>query len=148
MSTLVRAVCLLSTASILSLGSFVAPLCSVDAQTKAVPKDKQGVQSSTKLSGGNAQLGMKLFRQNNCSMCHPGGENSLNPLKPIKGAGFLKKYPNDKQLADHIRCGSPGTGMPAFPKSQISDAEMRDIIAYIRSLTPAASPTPAKKTSK
>jgi mono/diheme cytochrome c family protein len=101
-----------------------------------------------KAASGNVAAGMKLFRQNNCSMCHPAGENNLNPLKPLKGSGFSKKYTSDKLLSDHIRCGSPGTGMPAFPKSQISDAELRDIIAYIRSLTPAGSLTPVKKTSK
>lgn len=101
-------------------------------------------------AGGNAATGMKLFRQNNCSMCHPGGENNLNPLKPLKGPGFLKKYPTDELVCRQVRKGSVGTGMPAFPKSQITDQEMRDIIAYIRSLTPS-NPAPSaqiKKASK
>lgn len=101
------------------------------------------------VAGGNAVNGQKLFRQNNCSMCHPGGENNLNPLKPLRGPGFLKKYPNDDLICQQVRKGSVGLGMPAFPKSQITDGELRDIIAYIRSLTPpTAVPYPTKKAQK
>jgi mono/diheme cytochrome c family protein len=69
-------------------------------------------------------------------MCHDAGGNMMDPAKPIKGIGFLSRYPSDELIAKRIREGSPNGVMPAFHKDQISDKELVDVIAYIRSLTP------------
>ncbi len=140
------------TVAALAVGAVMShvALLAVDAANPAA-KPAKAAPTQSKLpalgSGGNVANGLKLFRQNNCSMCHPGGENNLNPLKPLKGPGFLKKYPTDALVCQQVRKGSVGTGMPPFPKSQITDGELRDIIAYIRSLTPST-PAPAAATKK
>ena len=84
----------------------------------------------------NAVRGKVIFKRMNCAVCHPGGENSVNPKAPIKGAGFKREFAADKSIEKVIRSGIAGTPMPAFNKTQIKDSEMQDLLAYIRSLTP------------
>lgn len=85
---------------------------------------------------GNPARGAEIFKRANCVMCHPGGDNALEPRKPIRGAAFLQKYPTDESVAKRIREGSPNGTMPAFYRDQINDKELVDLIAYVRSLTP------------
>jgi len=71
-----------------------------------------------------------------CMGCHVGGGNIINANKPIKGSAFLKKYPDDAQIASIIRHGLSGTAMPAYSIDRLSDEQLEKLIAYIRSLTP------------
>jgi mono/diheme cytochrome c family protein len=71
--------------------------------------------------------------------CHRGGGNSVHPSRPLKGESFAKRYPNDEKIEKLIRKGVPGASMPAFGKDVISEEQMKDLIAYLRSLTPTAS---------
>ena len=85
---------------------------------------------------GSAKKGKEIFESLTCVDCHQGGENSIKPGKPIKGEKFAKKYKKDSQIEQLIRKGVYGSSMPGFGKDIISDAQMIDLIAYIRSLTP------------
>ncbi|MBY0546351.1 MAG: cytochrome c [Candidatus Obscuribacterales bacterium] len=89
--------------------------------------------------------GAELFDKNTCSQCHLHGSNMIEPTKPLKGPGFAKKFPRDEQIAAIVRKGVPGTGMPSTGKDMLSDRELCDIIAYIRSLTPATAGAPANR---
>lgn len=80
--------------------------------------------------------GKQLFDRLTCSGCHPNGENSLHPYRPLKGPGFLERYKEDGQIERLIRTGVLKAGMPSFSKLRLSDSEMKDLVAYIRSLTP------------
>jgi mono/diheme cytochrome c family protein len=84
---------------------------------------------------GDASKGSVVFVKNNCSVCHPGGENTMEPGHPIKGKAFSQKYQDDLILENTIRKGFPEYGMPKFSKAQISDLEMKNLIAYVRSLS-------------
>lgn len=89
--------------------------------------------------------GKNLFAKATCEGCHPGGENLLHPSKVLKGQNFASRYKNDADIAKVIRSGIRDTGMPSFTREQLSDAEVKDIIAYIRSLTaPPPAPTGSK----
>jgi cytochrome c551/c552 len=81
--------------------------------------------------------GQKVFQGMQCFTCHTNGENLIDPSKPIKGQNFLKKYPEDAQIASIIRNGRVGTAMPAYDKQRLNDEQLSNLIAYIRSLTPA-----------
>jgi len=81
--------------------------------------------------------GKQLFERLTCSGCHPNGENSLHPYRPLKGPGFLERYKEDGQIEHVIRTGVLKAGMPSFSKLRLSDSEMKDLVAYIRSLTPS-----------
>lgn len=81
------------------------------------------------------ERGYKVFKALNCEMCHPGGDNAMEPAKPIHGAAFLKRYPDDEAIARRIREGSPSGIMPPFRKDVLTDQQLVDVIAYIRSLS-------------
>jgi mono/diheme cytochrome c family protein len=91
----------------------------------------------------DAKAGKQLFEAMNCSMCHPSGGNALNPKKPLRGEEFKKTF-SDADIALVVRKGVPGTAMDAFRKDRLSDEQLSDIIAYIRTLTPAQVPVPIK----
>lgn len=90
-------------------------------------------------SGGSAaavERGEKVFKKALCVGCHAGGFNALMPDKPIKGAAFAEKYKSDQLLERTIRKGFPSEGMPPSGKDSVSESQMKDLILYIRSLTP------------
>ncbi len=96
--------------------------------------------SSLQSQAGDSQKGdvdrAKLaYIQATCWSCHPRGENSINGDRPLKGAAFLKRFPDDASLAAFIRKGAEEKGMPAFAEDRLSDKNLDLVIAYIRSLT-------------
>ncbi len=109
------------------------------------PKKKEPPPSSTQSTTGYIAVpstpelvakGKKVFEEMMCFTCHADGGNVINPNKPIKGPDFLKKYPEDGQIAGVIRHGVPGTAMPAYAANRMTDPDLSAMVAYIRSLTP------------
>lgn len=88
------------------------------------------------LAEGDVARGQKIFKKADCAECHAKGGNDVNPRKPIKGAEFAEEFKDDKTLENKIRTGVTGTPMRGFSEKKISKADMVDLIAYIRSLTP------------
>ena len=80
--------------------------------------------------------GKKLFEQLTCAGCHPNGSNTLHPYRPIKGPGFLARFKEDQKIERLIMVGVQRAGMPSFSKAQLGEKDMKDLISYIRSLTP------------
>ena len=89
------------------------------------------------LAIGDPEKGRVVFTKNNCFACHPGGDNTLDPGHPIKGQAFLTKYKEDAVLEKAVRNGFLQSGMPGFSKTAISDRQMKDLIAFVRSLSNA-----------
>ena len=88
----------------------------------------------------NPNSGRTQF-ENSCAKCH-GGDGNGGELGPA----IVLRIPfrDDKELAALIRAGIPGAGMPAFT---VADAEMLDLVSYLRTLRPrrgAAAPVRAK----
>ncbi|HEY9754862.1 MAG TPA: c-type cytochrome [Oculatellaceae cyanobacterium] len=98
----------------------------------AVASQHSTIAAGTK---GDAARGQQVFQKNSCVMCHPGGENTMEPEHRIKGKAFQAKYSDDAVLESTIRKGFARDGMPSFPKSAINDGDMADLIAYVRSLS-------------
>ncbi len=92
--------------------------------------------SQAAFAEGDVQRGLKVFKKNDCVECHAKGGNDVNPRKPIKGAEFAEEFKDDKTLEAKIRTGVTGTPMRGFNEKKIPPADMCDLIAYIRSLTP------------
>lgn len=60
-----------------------------------------------------------------CDKCHPGGESGLGPAVNIVPApGFIKRF--------QVRHGLGA--MPSFKKGQISEEELKDMMAYLKAL--------------
>lgn len=98
--------------------------------------------------GADVKNGQHVFESNTCVDCHVGGGNSVKPRKPIKGDAFAKKYKDDAKLEKVIRDGISGTTMLPTGKEVINDSNLKDLVAYIRSLTPGSENKNEKKSSK
>jgi cytochrome c6 len=82
---------------------------------------------------GSAERGAQIFKAN-CAGCHPGGGNNIKPRAVLYGEHFAREFADDARIASVVRNGKPP--MPAFSTDQISDQDLADVIAYIRTLTP------------
>ncbi len=118
---------------------------SLPNQNTAPVKDENNVSTPQPSGAGTSapvaltaeqRRGEEVFRKAYCVGCHAGGNNAMMPNKPIKGEAFSEKYKDDALLAKTIRKGFPDEGMPAFGKDQIPESQMKDLILYIRTLTP------------
>jgi len=86
---------------------------------------------------GNAENGKRLFIKDGCYGCHGhdghGGTGAKLAPRPIATAAFIA----------YVRHPSP-SGMPVFTAKVISDADLTDIWAYLKSIpdTPAVKDIP------
>ena len=67
----------------------------------------------------------QLFKEQ-CSACHAGGGNVVNPKMPLKGGTLLETFTT---FLSQIR--KPQPPMPTFSPSQISDGQARQLYDYI-----------------
>jgi mono/diheme cytochrome c family protein len=91
------------------------------------PKESTRVAPAAALSV-NAVRGQVVYRAF-CYGCHA-PEAKFGPTQ--SSAEFQAKYPNDSAIAAVIRSGR--APMPAFPPQSLSDADLADLLAYIRTL--------------
>ena len=83
--------------------------------------------------------GERIYKQN-CISCHgPSGKGDgaaaekLNP-KPADLTSPATQAKKDAELLEVIKVGRPGTAMPGW-MSEIDERELRDVLAYIRTLS-------------
>jgi mono/diheme cytochrome c family protein len=76
------------------------------------------------LSSPKVEQGQQVFMRN-CQKCHPGGEAGLGPALNDKAfPEFLKRF--------QVRHGLGA--MPSFSKEEISEAQLDDVMAYLKAL--------------
>jgi mono/diheme cytochrome c family protein len=90
-------------------------------------------ESTWDLSGGDAGRGRQIFANNGCGWCHEASGTASGRGPPLAGT---KR--NDEFLATRILNGLQGR-MPAFGGSFEED-QIKDLIAFIRSLQPENAP--------
>lgn len=101
---------------------------------------------ATVYAQGDAARGAQLYAKN-CAVCH--GDRAEGRV----GAQLAKDFPGlrvDALLKQTISNGVPGSVMPAWSKAQggpLSDAEIDDIVAFIRSLGHVAPTVPPGPTA-
>ncbi len=88
----------------------------------ATPPAKAPAATPAAAGPGDPAKGKTVFEAN-CNSCHPGGKQGVGP--DIRG-----KDPDT--VRRQVRNG--GQAMPAFPPSQISDQQLNDLAAYVKSL--------------
>jgi hypothetical protein len=76
--------------------------------------------------------------RNSCTACH--GGNAKGGRGPDLTSGLWRSGSSDAEIVKNILAGIPNTEMPAFP---MRPREAEEIVAYLRSLGPAASKAPA-----
>ena len=91
--------------------------------------------------------GLRLFRQKgNCQACHgwSGDGHKLDNQMP-NGSNLRESEMNRELLIITIKCGRPGTGMPAFDKFAYSDGRcfgLKQADLKARDMTLADPPSP------
>ena len=81
-------------------------------------------------SAGNAENGKQLFMKNTCYYCHgTAGQGGA------AGARIAAIGRNAQSFTRYVR--KPSGQMPAYSETILSDQELIDIFAYVRSLAPA-----------
>jgi cytochrome c6 len=71
------------------------------------------------------QAGEALFATN-CAACHAGGDNIIDPSKPVRGSAKINDF---ETFLVWIR--APKSPMTAFPAEQISEAQARELYRYV-----------------
>jgi mono/diheme cytochrome c family protein len=93
------------------------------------------------LSSAEQEAGKgRAIYEKHCLICHgsrgkgdgPTGKVLIPPATDLTSAASKKK--SDADLLKIIRDGKPPTAMPAW-KGQLSEQDIRDVLAYIRSLS-------------
>jgi cytochrome c oxidase cbb3-type subunit 3 len=90
----------------------------------------KSVNLSTVNVSGNAKNGDGVY-QKHCAVCH-GQKGSKGTAVELDNAVF-QQTASDGFMQYAILYGRPGTPMPSF-KSRLTDPDIRDVIAYIRTL--------------
>jgi mono/diheme cytochrome c family protein len=110
---------LLSGALVLSIAAIVV------VKAQAAPQAAGAKEGA----GGNAQNGKQVFASHRCASCHGvNGQGAAGPKiapPPLELPGFIK------QVRD------PVGEMPSFGPDQVSDADLADAYAFLKSLQPA-----------
>lgn len=82
---------------------------------------------------GNAARGKQLYYEHTCYGCH--GYNGQTGVRQLVGSPLLA---NEETFITYLRLRAdqapvlPSTRMPNFPESSLSDADAKDIYAYVR----------------
>jgi mono/diheme cytochrome c family protein len=98
---------------------------------------------------GDAPAGQVLYTAN-CTACHGKAGDGKGPaaiaLKPrppdFTSAAWWTAERTDASLGAVIRAGKAGSGMTGF--TQFSDADVDNVVTYLRTLSPAAASPAAK----
>lgn len=132
LSVFVLTACGDNTATSTAVPAATAATTTAAATTNAAATTSSAASTTSAASGANAgadvQAGLQIFTQN-CQGCH---------LQGGKAAGAGPKLAGERELANtnriqrQIRSG--GGGMPSFSSSQISDADLTKLIAYLKTL--------------
>jgi mono/diheme cytochrome c family protein len=93
----------------------------------------QTAPANTAASAANAERGKRLFQEKNCYYCHgTTGQGSRD------GARITNTVLNAEGLIRYVR--KPAGAMPAYTEKLISDQELQDIVAYLKSLPAGKAP--------
>jgi mono/diheme cytochrome c family protein len=87
-----------------------------------------GIAPSAWAQGGSAEKGKALVESKKCALCHKEGSKTGKPMEQLAGGGDARikgAITNPKQTL------GPDVKMPAF---SLSDAQLNDIVAYLRSI--------------
>ena len=113
------------------------------AQGAAQGPTAKPVTALTSPVTGNAAAGKKLYYDHACYSCHGfNGETGARPFVPNWPANLATERSFTAFLRGRANVSpvQPSTAMPNYPVESLSDAQARDIYAYIRSFKSAPPP--------
>ena len=113
------------------------------AQGTAQGKAQGTATTLTSPVTGNAVTGKKLYYDHACYSCHGfNGETGARPFVPNWPANLATERSFMAFLRGRANVApvQPSTSMPNYPVESVSDAQAKDIYAYIRSFKSAQPP--------
>ena len=122
-------------ALLLTLAGLIAAACApaaaptpTRAPAVATPTPAPAAATATRppAPAGDTAAGKAAFDRN-CNVCHPAGQQGVGPS--LVGVGSKM---TDDQIRTQVRQGKGA--MPAFAAAQISDADLSNLIAYLKTL--------------
>ena len=126
---------------------WVAATNAVGAQaTPSAQTAKPAVTTLTSPVTGNAVTGKKLYYDHACYSCHGfNGETGARAFVPSWPANLATERSFTAFLRGRANLApvQPSTSMPNYPVESMSDAQAKDIYAYIRSFK--STPPPIEK---
>jgi mono/diheme cytochrome c family protein len=87
-----------------------------------------GIGASAWAQGGSAEKGKALVESKKCALCHKEGSKLGKPLEMVAGDTDARIK---GAITDPKKTLGPEVKMPQF---KLTDAELQDVIAYLRSL--------------
>lgn len=123
MSAMLRIACSLV---LMTLVSATISGCVMSEEVKRIERDK--AEKKRRKNAMSTNLSGKQIFIRSCNTCHPGGKQGMGPSL----ANLKDHFPTDEKLRSFIRQGA-GI-MPPQPKEVINDAEMDNLLEYLRKL--------------
>lgn len=75
--------------------------------------------------------GAALFVERQCAMCH--GDDAVGGMGPaLNNNDFAQRFPDDAEITQVVR--EAPTGMPSYDIDRLTEQQMGDVVAYLRSL--------------
>ena len=90
----------------------------------------QAAQPPAAAPAGNVEAGKRLYDKQTCYFCH--GTAGQGGAAGARVAGVAR---NPQSFIRYVR--RPSGSMPAYSEKMLSDQELTDILAYLRSMPPA-----------
>jgi len=92
-------------------------------------KAQTSAQAPATAPAVEAKSGEELFKQH-CAVCHPAGENTINPKKTLHSKDLEK---SGVTTTDDVigKMRNPGPGMTKFDEKTIPDKDAKDIAEYV-----------------
>jgi mono/diheme cytochrome c family protein len=87
-----------------------------------------GIAATAWAQGGSVEKGKALVESKKCALCHKAGSTLGKPLEMLAGDNDAKIK---GAITDPKKTLGPEVKMPAF---KLTDAQLQDVIAYLRSL--------------
>ena len=88
-----------------------------------------GIASFAWAQGGSVEKGKALVESKKCALCHKEGRKLGKPMEMVAGTN------TDARLKEAITTPKKALGPEVkMPEFKLSDAELQDVIAYLRSL--------------
>lgn len=110
--------------------------CSMNEEMKRIEAAKQMGEARQQSNSTNL-TGEQIFYRS-CNTCHPSGKKGMGPrLDQVN-----EHYPEDAQLAAFLRKGK-GI-MPPQSKDDLNEDELKNIVAYVRTLSNSLKENAAK----
>jgi mono/diheme cytochrome c family protein len=132
----------LSLLTFVAVASVAVPIA-IHAQGGPAAPTVKPVTTLTSPVTGNAVSGKKLYYDHACYSCHGfNGETGARPFVPNWPANLATERSFTAFLRGRANFApvQPSTAMPNYPVESLSDAQARDVYAYIRSFKSAPPP--------